>query len=82
MRGFCSVLLMSFLATSFVTAQDKQELRIWILSAFSDTVLAAWDQAVADFEAANPDIKITLEGRAVDAHKDAMRVAAGTDGFP
>jgi raffinose/stachyose/melibiose transport system substrate-binding protein len=82
LRGVCSVLLVSLLGTSFVVAQDKQEVRVWILSAFSDTVLAAWDQAVADFEAANPDIKITLEGRAVDAHKDAMRVAAGTDGFP
>jgi raffinose/stachyose/melibiose transport system substrate-binding protein len=76
---FLSVVLTSILG-SFVSAQ--QEVRVWILSAFSDTVLAAWDKAVADFEAANPDIKITLEGRAVDAHKDAMRVAAGTDGFP
>jgi raffinose/stachyose/melibiose transport system substrate-binding protein len=82
LRGVCGVLLVSLLGTSFVVAQDKQEVRVWILSAFSDTVLAAWDKAVADFEAANPDIKITLEGRAVDAHKDAMRVAAGTDGFP
>jgi raffinose/stachyose/melibiose transport system substrate-binding protein len=77
---FLSVIMISILGP-LVLAQ-QQEVRVWILSAFSDTVLAAWDKAVADFEAANPDIKITLEGRAVDAHKDAMRVAAGTDGFP
>jgi raffinose/stachyose/melibiose transport system substrate-binding protein len=65
---------------SFVSAQ--QEVRIWIINQFSDTVLAAWDKTVADFEAANPDIKITLEGRSVDGHKDAMRVAAGTDSAP
>ncbi len=76
---FLSIIIVSMVG-SFVSAQ--QEVRVWILSAFSDTVLAAWDEAVAAFEAANPDIKITLEGRAVDAHKDAMRVAAGTDGFP
>ncbi len=79
-RYVLSVMLASIVGSSFVSAQ--QEVRVWILSAFSDTVLAAWDKAVADFEVANPDIKITLEGRAVDAHKDAMRVAAGTDGFP
>jgi raffinose/stachyose/melibiose transport system substrate-binding protein len=79
-RYIYGMVLMVVLGTPVVSAQ--QEVRVWILSAFSDTVLAAWDQIVADFEAANPDIKVTLEGRAVDAHKDAMRVAAGTDGFP
>jgi raffinose/stachyose/melibiose transport system substrate-binding protein len=80
MKKLLGCLLVVGVFASFVSGQ--QEVRVWILNQFSDTVLAAWDKAVADFEAANPDITVTLEGRAVDAHKDAMRVAAGTDGFP
>ena len=80
LRYLCSSLLVGVLSAPLVSAQ--QEVRVWILNTFSDTSLAAWDQIIADFEAANPDIKIMLESRSTDAHKDAMRVAAGTDGFP
>ena len=37
---------------------------------------------MADFEAANPDIKINLEVRSVDEHKAALRVAAQSDQGP
>jgi raffinose/stachyose/melibiose transport system substrate-binding protein len=79
-RYLLSLALILVSGLSFVSAQ--QEVRIWIINQFSDTVLAAWDKTVADFEAANPDITITLEGRSVDGHKDAMRVAAGTESAP
>lgn len=75
-------LVLIVLGTSLVQGQDSPvEVTVWTVQ-FSDSVLAAWDVVMADFEAANPDINITLETRGVDAHKDAMRVAAGTEAMP
>jgi raffinose/stachyose/melibiose transport system substrate-binding protein len=74
--------MLAAIAAPAVQAQDKQELRVWILSAFGDTVLNAWNEIVADFEAAHPDVDVVLEQRGVDEHKDALRVAAGTSEVP
>ena len=85
MTGMYRIFYIAILAVTFsislVVAQDKTEVTVWILT-FGDTVLEVWDQVVADFETANPDIDIVLEQRSVDAHKDALRVAAGTEGAP
>ncbi len=80
-RLVLSVLLVIVLGTTLVSAQDNVEVTVWAVQ-FSDSVLAAWDRVMTDFEAANPGITVTLETRAVDAHKDAMRVAAGTEAMP
>jgi raffinose/stachyose/melibiose transport system substrate-binding protein len=77
------LLLMLIVSTSVVTAQDApEELHVWVLTFSGASVTEAWDSVVADFEAANPDIDIVLEQRSTDAHKDALRVAAGTDAAP
>ena len=55
--------LLGALVVPAVQAQDKEELRIWVLSSFGDTVLNAWNQVEADFEAANPGIDVVLETR-------------------
>jgi raffinose/stachyose/melibiose transport system substrate-binding protein len=74
--------LLGALVVPAVQAQDKEELRIWVLSSFGDTVLNAWNQVEADFEAANPGIDVVIETRGTDEHKDALRVAAGTSEEP
>lgn len=44
--------------------------------------LEAVNQVIADFEAANPGITVKREERSIDAHKEALRVAMGTEAFP
>jgi raffinose/stachyose/melibiose transport system substrate-binding protein len=82
LRVLLAVGLLGALVIPAAQGQDKQELRIWVLSSFGDTVLAAWDQVEADFEAANPGIDVVIETRGTDEHKDALRVAAGTSEEP
>jgi raffinose/stachyose/melibiose transport system substrate-binding protein len=55
--------------------------RFWDLSA-TDSQTNALNEIIAGFEAANPGVTVTLEQRATDAHKDALRTALGTDAFP
>lgn len=54
----------------------------WWLVTQNDTQKAALTEMIAGFEAANPTIKINLEERDIDAHKDALRTAAGTEAEP
>jgi raffinose/stachyose/melibiose transport system substrate-binding protein len=66
-----------------VLGQDAPvELHVWVLTFSGQTVNDAWNQVVADFEAANPNIDVVLETRSTDAHKDALRVVAGTEAAP
>jgi raffinose/stachyose/melibiose transport system substrate-binding protein len=81
-RVLMATALLGALVVPTAQAQDKTELRIWTLDAFGDTVQQAWDETIAAFEEANPTIDVVLEQRAVDAHKDALRVAAGTSEEP
>jgi len=59
-----------------------QEITIWSLTSGSQEVTAAWDRIVADFQAANPGITVTLERRSTDEHKAALRVASQSDQGP
>lgn len=52
------------------------------LTESADSANATIEEIVADFEAANPDITVKVEQRAVDAHKDALRTTLGTSGAP
>jgi raffinose/stachyose/melibiose transport system substrate-binding protein len=63
-------------------AASAQEVTIWSLTSGSEEVTAAWDRIVAEFQAANPDITVTLERRSTDEHKAALRVAAQSDQGP
>lgn len=57
------------------------EITWWQLTA-NDVQNAALKEIIASFEAANPGITVNLEQRAIDAHKEALRVATGTEAFP
>lgn len=62
-------------------AQDEIQLDYWELT--HDAVqTAALQKVISDFEAANPGITVNMEQRGTDEHKDALRVAAGTDAAP
>ncbi len=54
----------------------------WTINLTAPAANQAIDKVIADFEKANPDIKIKRTPRAVDAHKDALRTAIGTSAAP
>jgi raffinose/stachyose/melibiose transport system substrate-binding protein len=64
------------------SAASAQEVKVWILSFANESANRAWDQIVADFEAANPGTTVQVETRGTDEHKSALRVAAGSDQGP
>ncbi len=68
-------------AGSSSAAQENAELKVWMVTQ-QDTQKASWKTLVDDFEAANPNIKIVTEERAVDAHKEALRQVSGTGAGP
>ena len=58
------------------------DVKVWTLTFANDAGNQAWTKIIAEFEAANPGIKIKLENRAVDEHKAALRVAANSSEGP
>jgi raffinose/stachyose/melibiose transport system substrate-binding protein len=58
------------------------EVKIWTLTFDNDSANVAWDKIIKDFEAANPGVTISREGRSVDEHKAALRVAAQSSQGP
>lgn len=69
-------------ATSSEPADGDVVTLDWWLVTQNDTQKEALTEMLAAFEAANPTIKINLEERDIDAHKDALRRSAGTDAEP
>ena len=63
-------------------AVRADELKVWTLTFDNNSANAAWTKIIKDFEAANPGIKISREGRSVDEHKAALRVAAQSSQGP
>ncbi|GMA29837.1 ABC transporter substrate-binding protein [Arenivirga flava] len=63
-------------------AAGRTEVTWFKLNETAETANAAITTIVDDFEAANPDIVVKVEERAVDAHKDALRTTLGTSGAP
>lgn len=73
--------VVAMMSATVAQAQDSVELVWWTLE--RDQIWMDADEAIiAEFEAANPNITITIERRSTDGHKEALRVAAGTDAFP
>lgn len=60
---------------------EPSQLTVWLLT-LQDSQQAALDTWVSDFEAANAGVKVDVEYRATDAHKEALRQVAGTDAGP
>ncbi|MFI7130708.1 extracellular solute-binding protein [Nonomuraea sp. NPDC050153] len=54
----------------------------WMVTQNADTATDALKSIVSDFEKQNPNIKVDLRFRAVDAHKDALRTTAGSTSGP
>jgi raffinose/stachyose/melibiose transport system substrate-binding protein len=74
-------LLAQVLWVSLASAQEPTELTIWTIS-FNDETNADWQEIIAAFEVANPDIHVNFEQRDSEAHQEIMHLAAGTDGAP
>lgn len=70
------------LTTALALPALAGEVKIWTLSFANESANRAWTKIIEDFQAANPDITITLETRSVDEHKAALRVAAQSDQGP
>ncbi|MBX5294717.1 extracellular solute-binding protein [Rhizobium sp. NLR15a] len=66
----------------FAGHANAEELKVWTLTFDNDSANMAWDKIVNDFETANPGVTITREGRSVDEHKAALRVAAQSSQGP
>jgi raffinose/stachyose/melibiose transport system substrate-binding protein len=78
-------------ATTGVTAAPTEkptaeavDLVWWQLAGASGNTdwINAFTEIISSYEKAHPGVIITLETRSIDAQKDALRTAAGTDAFP
>jgi raffinose/stachyose/melibiose transport system substrate-binding protein len=74
-------ILMLLLGVGITTAQEPVTISLWTLQ-FSGFGMETIENIVAEFEAANPDIKVDVQMRGTDAHKEAVRVALNTPGAP
>jgi raffinose/stachyose/melibiose transport system substrate-binding protein len=61
--------------------EEQVELDWWVLTLVDET-RAVLEGAIEGFEAEHPNISISLEERATDPHKDALRTAVGTEAEP
>ena len=62
-------------------APANADLKVWMVTQ-EDSQKKAWTTLVNNFQAANPNIKVTTEERAIDAHKEALRQVSGTNAGP
>jgi raffinose/stachyose/melibiose transport system substrate-binding protein len=76
------LLLAASVAVGLASQAAAGEVKVWTLTFANDSANQAWQQIIKDFEAANPGITVKVEGRAVDEHKAALRVAAGSNEGP
>lgn len=78
-----SISLTSVLALGVATAPAHAEkLTIWTLNFDNNAANVALKKVATDFEAANPDVQVEIVQRAIDEHKTALRVAAGSNRGP
>ncbi|BDZ44720.1 ABC transporter substrate-binding protein [Naasia aerilata] len=54
----------------------------WKLTDADDASKKAWSEILNGFEDSHPDIKVKVEERSTDGHKEALRTALGTSGAP
>lgn len=74
--GRLGAIALGVIISSLATPSFSQEIKFWTLTFASESATTAFNQMVADFEAANPGVKIAVETRGVDEHKTALRLAA------
>lgn len=82
-KHYKSVSLAAIAATTMTAGiANAADVTLWTLNFDNSGANEALKQVAADFEAANPDIDVEIVQRAVDEHKTALRVAAGSDRGP
>ncbi|WP_438618558.1 ABC transporter substrate-binding protein [Oryzifoliimicrobium ureilyticus] len=64
------------------TTLRAETLTFWTLNYDAPSANQALKKVITDFEKANPGVKVDLVQRAVDEHKTALRVAAGSNRGP
>jgi raffinose/stachyose/melibiose transport system substrate-binding protein len=79
-KAFAAALLAATLGLA--ASGSAEELKVWTLTFDNDAANVAWDKIVKDFDAANPGVTISREGRSVDEHKAALRVASQSSQGP
>lgn len=75
-------LMAAVAATTLATAARADTITLWTLNFDSGAANSALKKVATDFEAANPGTKVEIVQRAVDEHKTALRVAAGSNKGP
>ncbi len=76
--------LMATLSVLAITATSlkAEDLTLWTLNFDNNAANVALKKVATDFEAANPGTKVEIVQRAIDEHKTALRVAAGSNKGP
>lgn len=77
-----TVLSMSGSSVVFAEGDKKTELEVWCLLDETDEMANAWENAVADYEAAHPDIKIKRTQYEGEAYKIKLKSAVAADELP
>src|SRR5262249_24212152 len=83
-RAAVSVCLSGIFFASLASAQsrDPVSLKFWSINFSGGAGTDPLKEVIRDFEQANPNIRIDLQVRSTDAHKEAMRLAINTDNAP
>ncbi len=83
MRRMAQVAAVAVAAAGFAATTLRAEtLTFWTLNYDAPSANQALKKVITDFEKANPGVKVDLVQRAVDEHKTALRVAAGSNRGP
>src|SRR5262245_23571789 len=76
-----SIVTMAVAALS-ATPVFAEDITLWTLNFDNNAANVALKKVASDFEAANPGTHVEIVQRAVDEHKTALRVAAGSNKGP
>ncbi|WP_208991293.1 extracellular solute-binding protein [Pseudovibrio sp. Tun.PSC04-5.I4] len=68
--------------SSLSAAHAETELKIWNLTSSSDAVNKHWEEVIASYEKANPDVTLKFETFPNDAYKTSLQVALASDAGP
>lgn len=73
------VLMISFLP---VHAQNQKTLKIWYYEKADSAMGQSWDDAMKDFEAAHPDVKVDFELKTFDQIQQTAQMILSSDDVP
>ena len=73
--ALCMVFALFTFANKPAAAEEQTVLKLWCIATESDANRPAYEQAIAEFEAANPNIKIEWEAFENESYKTKIQVA-------